>query len=336
MSPILLRYVGFVLAAIIAGAGGGYLVVNNSKQSPPPITQSGIIPAIPAQPFPGQGIPAVPATPAVSTNHPMPPRGDAPVLENILGLSKCKSYQATPEDAYCLAPTDHNQNGLVSTQFFLGATGYNFTRNNNTVMWDRTAIGRVQSINNGTELSFVSPSDQAACSLHDVSVKTTFGTSNKLQVKVVDPMTDQGSVAWFLGGPNKTSGSVGTEIDLPITILQYSKEYPLALYAQFSRNYPAPAMSAWGGESTAPLVRISPPSNLVLQENVLYRLKIPQEINLCPTSIYSTCIESVEADKTIQLTPGQYNVRIIAVAKGQCSTMRFGVDGGFPFAVTDK
>lgn len=53
MNPILLRYVGFALAAVIAGAGGGYLAVN-----------TGTIPAIPAQPIPGQGIPAEPAIPA--------------------------------------------------------------------------------------------------------------------------------------------------------------------------------------------------------------------------------------------------------------------------------
>lgn len=334
MNSILLRYVGFALAAVIAGAGGGYLAVNK-KASPPPITQSGTIPAIPAQPFPGQGMPAVPATPAVPANHPTPPRGDVPVLESILGLSKCKSYQATPEDAYCLAPTDHEQTGSVSTQFFLGATGYNFTRNNNMVMWDQTALGRVQSINGGTGLSFVTPSGQTACSLHDVSVKTSFGTSNTLQIKVIDPMTDQGSPAWFLGY-DKTSGPVGTEINLPITILQYSKEYPLTLYAQFSRLEKPGIITTWAGEAITPLARISPPSNLVLQENVIYRFKIPQEVNRCSTNIYETCKESEYADQTLKLLPGQYNVRFVAVAKGQCSTMRFSVDGGFPFTVTDR
>ena len=53
MNPILLRYVGFALVASIFGVGGGYLAVNKGKQSPPSVTQSGTIPAIPAQPFPG-------------------------------------------------------------------------------------------------------------------------------------------------------------------------------------------------------------------------------------------------------------------------------------------
>ncbi|MEK7198192.1 MAG: hypothetical protein AAB648_01875, partial [Patescibacteria group bacterium] len=62
MNPFLLRYVGFTLAAVIAGAGGGYLAVNNGKQSPPQIVQSG---TIPAQPFPGQRVRAIPAVPAI-------------------------------------------------------------------------------------------------------------------------------------------------------------------------------------------------------------------------------------------------------------------------------
>jgi len=55
MKQKLLRYMGFALTAVIFGAGGGYLAVN----------QSGTIPAIPAKPIPGQGIPAEPATPKV-------------------------------------------------------------------------------------------------------------------------------------------------------------------------------------------------------------------------------------------------------------------------------
>ena len=64
MNPIILRYAGFALAAVIAGAGGGYLAVNNDKQ-PPQVVQSGTIPAIPAQPFPGEKSPAVRAVPAI-------------------------------------------------------------------------------------------------------------------------------------------------------------------------------------------------------------------------------------------------------------------------------
>jgi len=60
MNPILLRYAGFALVAVIAGGGGGYLAVNNGKQSPPQVVQSG---TIPGQPFPGQGVPAIPAIP---------------------------------------------------------------------------------------------------------------------------------------------------------------------------------------------------------------------------------------------------------------------------------
>lgn len=59
MNPIVLRSIGFLLAAVVAGAGGGYLAVNK-KASPPQVTQSG---TVPAQPFPSQGIPAIPAIP---------------------------------------------------------------------------------------------------------------------------------------------------------------------------------------------------------------------------------------------------------------------------------
>jgi len=64
MNPIILRYAGLALIAAIFGGGGGYLAVNNGKQSPPQIVQSG---TIPAQPFPGQGIPAIPAIPGTQS-----------------------------------------------------------------------------------------------------------------------------------------------------------------------------------------------------------------------------------------------------------------------------
>ena len=62
MNPILLRYVAVAIIAAIFGVGGGYLAVNNKNERPTP--QSGTTVAIPAQPFPGQSIPAIPAIPA--------------------------------------------------------------------------------------------------------------------------------------------------------------------------------------------------------------------------------------------------------------------------------
>lgn len=58
-----MRYAGIALVAVIAGAGGSYFALNN-KNDQQVSTQSGTIPAIPAQPFPGQGVPAIPAIPA--------------------------------------------------------------------------------------------------------------------------------------------------------------------------------------------------------------------------------------------------------------------------------
>lgn len=60
MNSIVLRYLSFVLVALLAGAGGGMLVANKRPANPP----SGTTVAIPAQPFPGQGIHAIPAVPA--------------------------------------------------------------------------------------------------------------------------------------------------------------------------------------------------------------------------------------------------------------------------------
>ena len=65
MKQKLLRYIGFVLTAVIAGAVGGYLATNNERMSPPPVVLSETAPAIPAQSFPGQKTPAIPAVPAV-------------------------------------------------------------------------------------------------------------------------------------------------------------------------------------------------------------------------------------------------------------------------------
>lgn len=65
----ILRRVGFVLVAVIAGIGGGYLAINSIKISPPQVVQSQSKQAIPAQPFPGQKISAIPAIPAAPSKN---------------------------------------------------------------------------------------------------------------------------------------------------------------------------------------------------------------------------------------------------------------------------
>ena len=327
MNPILLRYVGFALAAVIAGAGGGYLVVNK-KATSPPVTQSG---TVPAQPFPGEGIPATPAVPA---NHPMPPRGDAPALSSILGLTKCSYFQATPKDAYCLAPNDYGDGPDTRTNITL--FGYNFTKANNAIKWGGAVIGRLLSTDNGTKVSLTTPSDQQICSLHDVSVTTIYGTSNNLQVKIIDPFTGFLPL-WLLsikdtgGGYLKDSGSVGEEIDLSVMIQEDPKYYSLDIYAQFSK-YDSESYKKflWAGEAMAPLTAVKLPENYDLGGNAVYRLKIPQEVNRCPTGIYPDCASSKYADQMIPITPGSYGVRITTVAKGQCSTRVDTQSVGFP------
>lgn len=324
MNPILLRYVGFMLAAAIAGAGGGYLAVSK-KVFPPSVTQSGTIPAIPAQPFPGEGIPAIQAIPAIPNNHPIPPRGDAPTLSS-LPFTKCSSFQATPKDAYCLVPTDFGDGPNTQTNVTLA--GYNFTKANNAVKWDGAVIGRLFSTDDGTKISFLTPSGQQACSLHDVSVTTVYGTSNNLQVKIIDPFTGFLPL-WFLsikntGGYLTSSASVGEEIDLSISIPEDPKYYSLDIYAQFSK-YDSDKKFLWAGEAMTPLTAVKLPENYDLGGNAVYRLKIPQEVNRCPVDIYPGCESSKYADQVIPITPGSYGIKITTVAKGQCSTR---VDAG--------
>lgn len=333
MNPILLRYGAFLLAAVIAGAGGGYLAVNNKKASPPAVTQSGTIPAIPAQPFPGQGVPAIPAIPAVPVDHPTPPRADAPVLES-LSLSKCSAYRATPADAYCLVPIyGYGDRDSLYTKTGVTATGYNFTRFNNALLWDKVVIDRLVSEDNGTKLSFITPDSQQACSLHDVAVKTAFGTSNNLQVKLIDPYTHFLPL-WFLG-TDKKSSSVGTEVDFRLDIPEDPMFYTLELYAQFSKYAPDKSFM-WSGEAVTPLTLVSWPSGFGLGGSAVYRLKIPQEVNQCPTSLYPSCVNSSKADKMATLTPGDYGLQILVVAKGKCSTNVSKAVGFPPFTITEK
>lgn len=331
MNPILLRYAGVALVAVIAGAGGGYLAVNK-KTSPPPITESGTIPAIPAQPFPGEGIPAIPAVPA---EHPRPPRGDAPFL-SATNLSKCSLYRTTPEDAYCFAPSDEG-GGYLRTQTGLTITGYNFTEHNNAIMWDKAVIDRVQSYEEGTKLSSLTPSGQKACSLHDLAVKTIFGTSNNLQIKLVDPGLP--SPFWFLGISStgeykKTSGSVGEEIDMRVMIPDDPKYYSLDLYAQFTKY--SGKSYLWAGEAMTPLAVVKWPSSFSGGGDAVYRLKIPQEVNQCPTNLYPQCAGSRFENKMIALTPGEYGIQIIVMAKGQCSVSVHTAFGFPAFTITEK
>lgn len=67
MNPILLRYVGVALVAAIAGLGGGVYIANNNT---PQTTPLGAVSAVPAEPFPGAGIPAIPAIPATPVQKP--------------------------------------------------------------------------------------------------------------------------------------------------------------------------------------------------------------------------------------------------------------------------
>ncbi|MEK7579702.1 MAG: hypothetical protein AAB469_00735 [Patescibacteria group bacterium] len=338
MNPILLRYAGMALIAAIFGVGGGYLAVNNKKASSP-----GTESTIQAYPFPGQGGRAIPAVPPILnipqplTNEPVPPRGDTPVLSS-LSTAKCSYFRTTPEDAYCVQP--HHWLPL-NTRVGMNAYGNNFAWANNAIQWDGNTIARLFSDDSGAKLYFTTPSDQELCSLHDLSVATINGISNSLKVKIIDPnigylwvIPDRDPVT----GEIYISGPVGSEIDLRVADTGgdvTEKFYSLDLYAQFSTNQYPPDNSYMSGEAMTPLTVITPPTSENGYEGV-YRLKIPSEINRCPTALYPHCGGKL-ADKMVPLKPAPYGIRVVGLYKGKCSTIvnTQGVDSQ-PFRVTGE
>ena len=62
-------HVVLMVMAPVALIGFLFAQNGNSTKSTPPVTQSGTIPAIPAQPFPGERMPAIPAIPATSRSQ---------------------------------------------------------------------------------------------------------------------------------------------------------------------------------------------------------------------------------------------------------------------------
>jgi len=119
MNPILLRYMGFLLVAVIAGAGGGYLAVNNKIVSPPSVTRSGTTPAVPAQPFPGLGIRAIPAKPAT----PAILRASSNVCPKIPELTQLSSLDPgwntdKPAQNYWITAMLKSKNGTIFTAGF--------------------------------------------------------------------------------------------------------------------------------------------------------------------------------------------------------------------------
>ncbi len=199
MNPLLLRYVGFALVASIFGIGGGYLAVNNKTDQP--ALSSGTTVAVPAQPFPGQGIPAIPAVPAT------PWKGKrefkAPVISYI---QQGDEHGMRPQNTLIGAGTlyDDSAVGLsfpridgcvmwndVCLAWGTALIGTNFLAKNNSVYWDdvlitKNAVSSAYSNDLQEIIVILVPPSAKLGSSHKVYVKNAYGTSNAIQVQIVE------------------------------------------------------------------------------------------------------------------------------------------------------
>ena len=267
MNPIILRYVGFLLAAIIAGAGGGYLAVNK-KASPPPAAQSGIISAIPAQPFPGQGIPAIRAIPAEPLVRGTEPKS-APVLTSV-------------DPSYIPYKPKGN---LVNAGQFAVINGSNFVSKHNSIFWDGKELinDRDAYIYEGDEaVGFTAPADAKPGSIHAVAVKTQHGMSNTINVQVVEYFQmELGALPSFCGVSPYT-GAIGAKVRVcatqPASLYQYTTE---KLYVDFIIPASLVKAGATGNVRAAAPVALQK----IEGEANVYSFVIPEEAVYCPSFI---------------------------------------------------
>lgn len=291
MNPILLRYTGIALVAVIAGAGGGYLAVNNKKASPPPVTQSGTIPAIPAQTFPGQGIPAIPAIPGIPTSVEKPEPTNAPAISHILVHTIIRTGRAN----------DVGAGQRVSIY------GTNFSPKKNTVNWgDVPIVKNIESIyGNRTRIDFQVPEDAQPGSTHDITVTTPRGTSNEFEVRVVEYINE---FPTYWGVRRPASGPVGTKMTISIRELispyEYTstEHYAMLVHRKFGAYVviPTPLEGEIIGTSSG-------------SRTVRYSVTIPKEAVYCPTfvldfiEVFQNGVCSLGApDTKVTLEPGEY------------------------------
>lgn len=299
MNPILLRYAGVALIAAIFGAGGGYLAVDK-KASSPPVVQSGAIPAIPAQPFPGQGMPAVPAQPAIPLVRGTQPKS-APVLTKV-----DPSYQ----------PYEPKGN-LVNAGQPAVIHGSNFVSKHNTIFWDgkelvndREAYIYDPTFDDGV-IGFTAPSDAKPGSIHAVAVKTQHGMSNTINVKVVEYFQmELGALPSFCGVSPYT-GAIGAKVRVcatqPASPYQYTTE---KLYMDFI----VPASLVKAGATGN--IRVAAPVALkkIEGEANVYSFVIPEEAVFCPSFIPfwgdrpDDGCPLAPRDTKVKLTAGSYPV----------------------------
>lgn len=302
MNPFLLRYVGFALAAVIAGAGGGYLAVNKTA-SPSAVTRSGVVPAIPAQPFPGQGIPAVPATPAIPLIRGTEAKS-APVLTSV-------DPSFTPHEP---------KGNLVNAGQPAVIHGSNFVSKHNAIFWDgkelvndRDAYIYDPTYDDGV-IGFTAPVEAKPGSIHAVAVKTQHGMSNTINVKVVEYFLYEGRPR-FCGVSPYTGAAIGTTIRVcftpPVGPYQYTIE---KIYIDFSLPANMVKEGATGYASAASPVTLKKIDNE-------YSFVVPEEAVFCPSFIphfanrdcsirNSTGGYTTMGETKVKLTAGSYPVRL--------------------------
>ena len=265
MNPIFLRYAGIALIAAVFGVGGGYLAKNDIRPTP----SSGTTVAIPAQPFPGQGIRAIPAVPA------QPQKGKPDI--GITSIS------------YIQGEADKNQ--VVDPMLtWWGTTnkiiGSNFS-DKNTIYWDGKILVRdMPSTKNsdGTEEIYLPiPTDTILGSFHDVYVKSPpYGTSNTVQVQAVEHL----DVPTYIG-VNPISGPIGTKGKAMIWDgLEYgfnpsATDLPLSAKIYFGLTVPASTIKS-GAEGFAN-VFIPTPLERSTSNPTIYSFTVPSQAIYCPS-----------------------------------------------------
>lgn len=284
MNPILLRYAGFALVAAIFGVGGGYLAVKNERPTPP----SGTTVAIPAQPFPGQGIRAVPAIPAIPQNS-KPDIGKTNIL--FIGSEAGKNQVVNPKLVTGL-PTSGYLSEVLYSMYTGGPiknviVGMNFSPQHNNVFWDGKML--VQDVpaflnSDGNQNIYLPvPESTELGSYHTVYVKGPYGTSNEVRVQAVEHL----DTPWYFGF-TPASGPVGTKgtakifesMDFPVWLLP-RPDAPLSTKIYLVVTVPASEVKS-GATGFAYLVF---PSELQRSstEPTHYSFTVPKEAVYCPS-----------------------------------------------------
>ena len=280
MSPILLRYIGLALIAVIFGGGGGYLAVNN-KHTTLTETPSGTTVAIPAQPFPGQGIRAIPAVPA-QPDKGKPDVGN-PLISYIQGEADKNQVVNPMQILSAVTP-------FLDGRPYLGEqiVGKNFSETKNAIYWDgRVLVRDIPAIRNsdGTqEIHLPVPTDAEMGSYHSVYVMSApGGKTNAVQVQVVEHFDIPALV-----GITPQSGWIGTNGKAKIwNSWEFSssglfESEPLSKQLYLGFSIPADRIKS-GAEG---YTNIFIPAPLSLMQNQSwpndYSFTVPSELVYCP------------------------------------------------------